>query len=67
MISSQSSATRRDDYLSQEEDPNKSSGTLWVGARDGLPYRLTDNDPNGSTTSMNFDYTTPIKIEPPIP
>jgi hypothetical protein len=49
------------------EDPNQSSGTLWIGATDGLPYRLTDNDPNGSTASMNFDYTTPIKIEPPAP
>lgn len=49
-------------------DTNSSTGTLWVGKDDGLPYKLLDVEQDGTNVELDYyDFNADFKIEPPIP
>jgi hypothetical protein len=59
-------------YRFKRSDENgQRSGRIWIGANDGLPHKLENEeaDPNGDgkkTMEVTYDYAADIKIEPPI-
>jgi hypothetical protein len=55
-------------FTATASDPNSSTGTLWVGKDDGLPYKLLDLEQDGTNVELNYyDFDADFKIEPPIP
>jgi hypothetical protein len=55
-------------FTATASDPNSSTGTLWVGKDDGLPYKLLDLEQDGTNVELNYyDFNADFKIEPPIP
>jgi hypothetical protein len=55
-------------YTATPSDPNSSSGSLWVGIDDGLPYKLVDVEQDGTNVELNYyDFNANFKIDPPIP
>jgi hypothetical protein len=55
-------------FTATASDPNSSSGTLWVGPDDGLPYKLLDVEQDGTNVELNYyDFNADFKINPPIP
>ncbi len=55
-------------FTATTSDPNSSTGTLWVGVDDGLPYKLLDLEQDGTNVELNYyDFNADFKIEPPIP
>ena len=41
-------------YTATASDPNSSSGSLWVGVADGLPYKLLDLEQDGTNVELEL-------------
>lgn len=48
-------------------DKTTVSGKMWIGATDGLPYKLQGTETNKSIVTITFTYDSAITINPPIP
>jgi hypothetical protein len=54
-------------YKKNEDQGQPTSGRIWIGSTDHLPYRFEyqGKGVNGDDMIVNYDYPSDIKIEPP--